>query len=117
MSDMYINKGKISSLVGDTHATVVPSFSDSPVTTELVVPFFLRDCLSIGLDVVYVQYPDNTGVILSRMDGEWNHKLWDGLEVVSGSVKVLAGDISTGAVPSYNRHTHSSPSGETSEPR
>lgn len=114
---MYVNKGKISAVIDKTHATVVPSFSDSPVTTELVIPFFLCECLTVGMDVVYAQFPDNTGLILARMDGEWNHKLWDGVEIVSGNAKITAGDIITSAVPSYNGHTHTCPDGETSGPK
>ena len=123
---MYINKGKVSALTDREHATVVPSFSDTPVTTELVIPFYLLECLEVGMDVVYTQFPDNTGVILARMDGEWNHKVWkdpkgtcavramtgdvetvEGNAIVTaGNVKITAGDMSTSVVPSYNWHTH-----------
>lgn len=67
---MYLNKGKISTIVSQSQATVVPAFSPAPVTPPLVIPYFLRGGLSVGTDVVYVQFPDNTGLILGRMDGE-----------------------------------------------
>lgn len=111
------DKGKISALIDRTHATVIPSFSDAPVTIELVIPFFLLECLEVGMDVVYAQFQDNTGVILARMDGEWNHKLWDSVEIVTGNAKITAGDMITGVVPSYNGHTHTCPDGSTSGPR
>lgn len=119
---MYVNKGKISAVKDKTHATVVPAFSDTPVSTALVIPWALLECLEVGMDVVYAQFPDNTGVILARMDGEWNHKLWadDGglaVEAVTGNLKLDAGDMITAAVPSYNGHTHTCPDGETSGPK
>lgn len=123
---MYVNKGKISALIDREHATVVPAFSDTPVTAELVIPFFLLECLEVGMDVVYAQFPDNTGVVMARMDGEWNHKVWmdpkgdkavqamtGHVEVVegdaivtAGDVKITVGDMSTNVVPSYNTHKH-----------
>lgn len=95
---MYVEKGTISALKGETTATVVPSFSDAPVSTDLVIPFFLVRCLEVGMDVVYAQFPDNTGVILARMDGEWNHDLDKDVRI--------RGDVQTSAVASVNAHTH-----------
>ena len=121
--DLYLNKGKISVVIDKTHATVVPAFSDTPVTTELIIPWSLWECLEVGMDVVYAQFPDNTGVILGRMDGEWSHKLWqdpnssNAVEAVTGDVKITAGDMITSVVPSYNGHIHTCPEGETSGPK
>lgn len=65
-----IGKGKISTIEnGGATVTVVPSFSDALVTPRLTVPSALIGHLSVGLEVVYVQFPDNTGVVLCRMDG------------------------------------------------
>ena len=114
MEETYVNKGKISAIEDETHATVVPSFSDSPVTAKLVIPFFLVRCLKPEMEVVYAQFPDNTGVILARMDGDWNHDLDDDLKV-RGITTVE--DVKTGAVASYNAHTHTCPDGTTSAPR
>lgn len=94
---MFVNKGKISAVVDKTHATVVPAFSDTPVTTELVIPFFLWECLEPDMDVIYTQFPDNTGMIVARMDGEWNHRIWDGVEIVTKDVKVTEGNIKVAA--------------------
>ena len=127
---MYTGKGKISAVLDKTHATVVPLFSDTPVTSSLVIPFFLWECLKVGMEVAYAQFPDNTGVILARMDGEWNHKVWKDpqgncavrvmtgdVEVVEGNGIVTAGDLITGTVPSHNNHTHTCPDGDTSGPK
>ena len=111
--DNYVNKGKISTIEDEEHETVIPSFSDTPVTIKLIIPFFLKRCLETDMEVVYAQFPDNTGVILARLDGEWNHDLDDDLRV-RGVTTVE--DVRTDAVSSYNGHTHSCPDGETSAP-
>ena len=119
---MAIEKGKISAVISKTVATVIPSFSDTPVTAKLTIPFFLWECLEVDMDVVYAQFPDNTGLILGRLDGEWNHKFWAGetglaAEAVTGNLKLDVGDMITAVVPSYNGHTHTCPDGETSGPK
>lgn len=107
---MGVSKGTISALYeGEKMATIKPYLGEV-VTPKLVVPFFLFKCLEIGMPVVYVAFEDNTGVVLARMDGEWNHKIWDGVEIVSG-------DLKTSAVPSYHGHTHQCPDGSTGGPR
>lgn len=103
-----IEKGTISSLTSTT-ATVVPSFSDDPVSAELVIPFYLVRCLEPNMEVVYAMFEDNTGVILARCDGEWNHDL-------DGDVRIR-GDIQTATIASVNSHTHTCPDGQTSGPQ
>lgn len=81
-----IDKGKISTISADGRtATVVPAFDGASVTVPLVVPFFLAGSLAVNMPVVYTTFPDNTGVILCRMDGEWSHAV-DGDLTVSGTV-------------------------------
>lgn len=105
-----VSKGTISALYdGGKMATVKPYLGEV-VTQRLVVPFFLLECLAVGMPVVYAAFEDNTGVVLARMDGEWNHKVWDG-------VKIVTGDLETHAVPSYHNHKHIAPDGSTSGPR
>ena len=113
MVENFVNKGKIWPIEDEEHATVIPSFSDTPVTIKLIIPFFLKRCLETDMEVVYAQFPDNTGVILARLDGEWNHDLDDDLRV-RGVTTVE--DVKTDSVSSYNVHTHSCPDGETSGP-
>ena len=68
-----IGKGKISTIESSgAIVTVAPSYSDVPVTPRLTVPDTLIGSLSVGLDVVYVQFRDNTGIVLCRMDGKTN---------------------------------------------
>lgn len=139
-----IEKGVISSIgEGGETATAVPSFSDSPVSSTLTVPFYLTGSLKVGMPVVYVQFEDNTGLILARMDGEWNHDLAgdvniqgnqtiEGNSSVDGSQSVGAGQSVTGSVSvsgsvnasgnvtgggiSLTGHTHTGVHGETSGP-
>lgn len=110
-----IEKGVISTVSGDGKtATAVPSFSDAPVSATLTVPFFLVGSLTVGMPVVYTQFADNTGVVLARMDGEWSHSLAGNVEI---NGNITAGDVTTGAVPSYNGHTHTCPDGVTGGPK
>lgn len=115
-TNTYITQGKVSAVMSKTKATVVPMFSDNPVSIELVIPWNLWECLEVGMKVIYSQFPDNTGIILGRMDGEWNHKIWDSVEIVTGDVDITSGDMTTSVVPSYNGHTHTCPDGTTSGP-
>lgn len=106
-----IEKGKISAILdGGKKVTIIPAFSRAVVSHELVVPFFLFECLEVNMEVVYAYFQDNTGIVLARTDGEWNHKIWDGVEIVTG-------DLKTHAVPSYHNHTHTCPEGTTSGPQ
>lgn len=109
-----IEKGVISALLdGGKSATVIPSFSDDQVSAALTVPFFLTGCLSVGMAVVYAEFEDNTGVILSRLDGEWNHDL-AGNVTVQGNVTLS--DMTSDSVGSYNSHVHSNSAGTTTPP-
>lgn len=77
-----INKGFISSLTEDsTKAIVIPQEASQNVTFPLVIPYFLLECLAVNMPVVYATFPDQTGIILARMDGEWNHKIYRTLTV------------------------------------
>ena len=43
------------------------------VTFPLVVPYFLIGALPVNTPVIYATFDDNSGIILARADGEWNH--------------------------------------------
>ena len=63
------SKGRISTVATDGRtATVVPAFGEV-VSHPLVVPLSLRGQLTPGVEVVYCSFPDTTGIILCRMDG------------------------------------------------
>ena len=113
---MAVSKGTISALYEGGKKAAIKPYMGEIVTPELVVPFFLFDCLEVGMPVVYASFEDGTGIVLARMDGEWNHKLEDGVEISTGDLRITAGDLSTSGVTSYNNHKHSCPEGTTSGP-
>ena len=95
-NNQMIQKGKISSVEGKadrngdkTTARVLPSTADSMVTRPLTIPWYLRGemgNLTPGTEVAYAMFEDGTGIILSRMDGEW-----DG--IVPGDITVKKGAL------------------------
>lgn len=70
-----INKGKVTGVIDGGKAVIVKPYRGDTVTPPLAVPFFLDGALPINTPVVYALFEDNTGAVLSRMDGEWNHSL------------------------------------------
>lgn len=106
-------KGTISALYEDGRKATVKPYTGEVVTVRLVVPFFLYKCLEVGMPVVYATFEDNTGIILARMDGKWNHRLEGDVRVIDN---VYAGDFVTDAKGSYEGHTHTCPDGQTSAP-
>lgn len=68
-------KGKVSAVLNGGIAASVTPYGGGLVTTPLIVPFFLIGALEVNTPVAYVVFEDNTGLILARMDGEWNHSL------------------------------------------
>lgn len=77
-----INKGFISNIVeSGKKAMVIPQEASNTTTFPLVIPYFLLECLEVNMPVVYATFPDDTGIILARLDGEWNHKIYEELTV------------------------------------
>lgn len=116
-----VRKGKISSVSGDGKtAVVILGNAQNSVTPPLTVPFFLIDCLAVDMSVAYADFEDGTGIILARLDGEWNHTLYEQVKIegtaeVTGFIK--AADLVTESVASYNSHTHSETGSVTGAPR
>ena len=119
-----VNKGKVSAIHNDGKAVSVKPYTGDGVTAPLVVPFFLFGGLPVGVEVVYSTFPDGTGIVLARMDGEFNRKIpgnvvIDGAVTVSGALSVSgtvnAEDVKT-SVASFNAHTHPHPYGQTGTP-
>lgn len=73
-----VQKGKISTVLNGGKAVTVTPYAGGTVTTPITVPVFLVGVLPVGTPVAYVVFDDNTGIVLSRMDGEWNEKLFSG---------------------------------------
>lgn len=70
-----IQKGQISAIMdGGKYVTATPYFGGT-VSVPLVVPFFLIGALPVNTPIVYATFPDNTGIVLARADGEWNHAI------------------------------------------
>ena len=70
-----IQKGKVSTIMNGGKSITATPYAGGTVTAPLTVPFFLIDALPVGTPIAYVVFEDNTGVVLSRMDGDWNHTL------------------------------------------
>ena len=67
-----VQKGKISSVLNGGKMVTVTPYIGSTVTAPITVPAFLVGVLPVGTPVAYVVFEDNTGIVLSRMDGEWS---------------------------------------------
>jgi len=96
-----IQKGIILTLEGTTdvnnnptRASVQSTSAAGTSTLPLTIPWYLRGSmgnLRKGTEVVYALFDDSTGVILSRMDGEWS-------QTIDGSV--TAGQMQADVVTS-----------------
>ena len=120
-----IKKGKISTVEGaadrngdKTTARVLPCTADGMVTRPLTIPWWLRGKmgnLKPGDEVAYAMFEDGTGIILSRMDGEWDGTVPGSVKVEKGDVTVPDGDVTASGI-SLKTHTHAGVHGETSGP-
>ena len=70
-----LHKGKVSTILNNGKSATVTPYVGGTVTAPITIPAFLAGMLPIGTPVVYVVFEDGTGIVLSRMDGEWNRKL------------------------------------------
>lgn len=124
-NNQMIQKGKISTVEGaadrngdKTTARVLPCTADGMVTRPLTIPWWLRGKmgnLKPGDEVAYAMFEDGTGIILSRMDGEWDGTVPGSVKVEKGDVTVPAGDVTASGI-SLKTHTHAGVHGETSGP-
>ena len=124
-NNQMIQKGKISTVEGaadrngdKTTAIVLPCTADGMVTRPLTIPWWLRGKmgnLKPGDEVAYAMFEDGTGIILSRMDGEWDGTVPGSVKVEKGDVTVPDGDVTASGI-SLKTHTHAGVHGETSGP-
>ena len=70
-----VYKGKVSTILNGGKTITATPYAKGTVTAPLTVPFFLIGALPVGTPIAYAVFEDNTGIVLSRMDGEWNHSL------------------------------------------
>lgn len=124
-NNQMIQKGKISTVEGaadrngdKTAARVLPCTADGMVTRPLTIPWWLRGKmgnLKPGDEVAYAMFEDGTGIVLSRMDGEWDGTVPGSVKVEKGDVTVPDGDVTASGI-SLKTHTHAGVHGETSGP-
>ena len=124
-NNQMFQKGKISTVEGaadrngdKTTARVLPCTADGMVTRPLTIPWWLRGKmgnLKPGDEVAYAMFEDGTGIILSRMDGEWDGTVPGSVKVEKGDVTVPDGDVTASGI-SLKTHTHTGVHGETSGP-
>lgn len=124
-NNQMIQKGKISTVEGATDrngdkttARVLPCTADGMVTRLLTIPWWLRGKmgnLKPGDEVAYAMFEDGTGIILSRMDGEWDGTVPGSVKVDKGSVTVPDGNVTASGI-SLKTHKHTGVHGETSDP-
>lgn len=124
-NNQMIQKGKISTVEGaadrngdKTTARVLPCTADGMVTRPLTIPWWLRGKmgnLKPGDEVAYAMFEDGAGIILSRMDGEWDGTVPGSVKVEKGDVTVPDGDVTASGI-SLKTHTHAGVHGETSGP-
>ena len=108
-----IQKGKISTIEGpadangnSTRARVIPEQADGVVTKPLVIASQLRGKagnLTKGTEVVFAVFPDQTGIIFCRADGEWYGMIYGDVTVTG---KLTADDVKTDTLTSVNNHVH-----------
>lgn len=108
-----IQKGKISTIEGptdsngnNTRARVIPEQADGVITKPLVIASQLRGKagnLTKGTEVVFAMFPDQSGIIFSRADGEWYGMIYGDIKVAG---KITADDVKTGTLTSVNNHVH-----------
>lgn len=137
----YIEKGIVLTIEGDpdrnenpTQARVQSKTAEGTATLPLTIPWYLRGSMGMlekGTEVVYVMFDDATGVILARMDGNWEGRmeetqlfldLMDTAVTVQGSMEVsenisaenLTGNSITDSGVRLATHTHSIENGASS---
>lgn len=124
-NNQMIQKGTISSVEGradrngdKTTARVLPCTADGAVTRPLTIPWWLRGKmgnLKPGDEVAYAKFEDGTGIILSRMDGEWDGTIPGDVTIDKGDINVPDGDVTASGI-SQTSHTHAGVHGETGGP-
>ena len=81
----FIQVGEIASLEDPTDANgnktkakIKQSSSGNPLTNSFIIPWHLRGVtggLEVGTGIIFVAFPNGTGLILGRSDGEWGQYL------------------------------------------
>ena len=67
-----IYKGRVSAILDGGDLVAAVPYAGGVVTVPLVVPLNLKGLLPIGTPIIYILFEDNTGLVMSRMDGIMN---------------------------------------------
>ena len=71
-----IQKGKVSAVLDGGRSVTITPYAGGTVTTPVTVPAFLVGFVPVGTPVAFVVFEDNTGIVLSRMDGQWTPNIF-----------------------------------------
>lgn len=66
-----VKKGKVSTILDGGKSVTATPYAGGTVTAPLTVPSHLVGFTPVGTPIIYVTFDDYTGLVLSRMDGEW----------------------------------------------
>ena len=78
-----------------TRARVQSTSADGTSTMPITIPWYIRGTmgdLQKGTEVAYAKFDDETGILISRMDGEWSGSMHEQNIHISGNV-VVTGDV------------------------
>lgn len=64
-----MQKGKVSAVLDDGMRVTATPYGGGVVSVPLSVPAALIGILPINTPIVYITFDDNTGLVISRMDG------------------------------------------------
>ena len=70
-----------------TACTIAPLMQEGVITPEFSIQYWLRGNmgkLEVGTKVVYIQFPDGSGTVIARADGNWDGILPDELLTEKG---------------------------------
>lgn len=70
-----IQKGKVSTILNGGKSVTITPYNGGIVSAPITVPYFLLGSLQVNTPVVYVDFEDNTGIVLSRMDVGWDNSV------------------------------------------
>lgn len=102
-----IEKGIILTIEGETDrngnftkARVQSKTAEGTATLPLTIPWYLRGTMGLlekGTEVVYALFNDATGVILARMDGNWEGEIEEKQLKLNlfGKSAIVSGDFET----------------------
>lgn len=106
-----IEKGTIASVNAAKNTARVQTKAGI-VTNDLVIPWHLRGGsgnLTKGMEVVFTEFDDQTGILLGRADGNWGFFFTAGIQtaggITAGGGITASGDVKAGKI-SLQNHTH-----------